>query len=148
ETISPMPAVFYPDYVKRLSGTHVKPLGSKAEMVESVRADIKAFLRDKGCARAVAVWCGSTEGFLPPAPVHETIASFEAGLAKNHPSISNSQIYAWACIKEGVPFANGAPNLTVDFPAATELAKKHDVAIAGKDFKTGQTLMKTVIAPA
>jgi myo-inositol-1-phosphate synthase len=146
--IRPMPGVFYPDYVRRLHGTHVKTASSKAEMVEKVRDDIRAFKRERGCSRAVAVWCGSTEIFIPPGPVHRSIKAFEAGLAANAREISNAQIYAWACIKEGVPFANGAPNLCVDFPAAWDLARERGVATAGKDFKTGQTLMKTVIAPA
>ncbi|EYF08409.1 inositol-3-phosphate synthase [Chondromyces apiculatus] len=145
--VRPMRGVFYPEYVKRLNGTHVKTGTTKADMVEQVREDIRAFKKDNGCSRAVAVWCGSTEVYIEPSNVHQSIAAFEAGLAENHPAISNSQIYAWACIKEGVPFANGAPNLTVDFPAAWELAKEHEVPLAGKDFKTGQTLMKTVIAP-
>jgi myo-inositol-1-phosphate synthase len=139
EAVRPMSAVFYPEYVKRLHGTHVKKGASKADMVEEVRSDIRAFIREKGCSRAVAVWCGSTEVYIPEGAVHQSIASFEEGLRKNDPGISNSQIYAWACLKERVPFANGAPNLTLDFPAAAELA--------GKDFKTGQTLMKTIVAP-
>jgi myo-inositol-1-phosphate synthase len=147
ENVRPMSAVFYPEYVKRLSGTHVKKAATKADMVEEVRADIRGFLKERGCNRAVAVWCGSTEIYSPPTSVHETIAAFEDGLRKNDPGISNSQIYAWACLKEHVPYANGAPNLTVDFPAAWELAKREGVAIAGKDFKTGQTLMKTIVAP-
>ncbi|WP_437777064.1 inositol-3-phosphate synthase [Sorangium sp. So ce1097] len=146
--VTPMRAVFYPDYVRRLHGPHVKAGRSKADMVEQVRDDIRGFVRARGADRAVAVWCGSTEVFIAPSDVHRSVAAFEAGLLSNHPGISNSQIYAWACIKEGVPFANGAPNLTVDFPAAWELARDHGVPIAGKDFKTGQTLMKTVIAPA
>ncbi|WP_437672478.1 inositol-3-phosphate synthase [Sorangium sp. So ce131] len=146
--VSPMRAVFYPDYVRRLHGPHVKSGRSKADMVEQLRDDIRSFVRSRGATRAVAVWCGSTEIFIAPADVHQSVAAFEAGLLANHPAISNSQLYAWACIKEGVPFANGAPNLTVDFPAASELARAHGVPIAGKDFKTGQTLMKTVIAPA
>ncbi len=146
--VRPMAGVFYPDYVKRLHGTHTKSAASKAEMVEKVRDDIRAFKKSSGASRAVAVWCGSTEIYIPEAAVHQSIKAFEAGLAANAREISNSQIYAWACIKEGVPFANGAPNLTVDFPAAWELAREHGVALAGKDFKTGQTLMKTVIAPA
>ena len=145
--IRPMQGVFYPEYVKRLHGTHVKTGASKAEMVEQVREDIRNFKKDNGCSRAVAVWCGSTEVYIEPTDVHQSVSAFERGLAENHPGISNSQIYAWACLKEGVPFANGAPNLTVDFPAASELARKHEVPIAGKDFKTGQTLMKTVVAP-
>jgi myo-inositol-1-phosphate synthase len=146
--VRPMPGVFYPDYVRRLHGTHVKSASSKAEMVEKVRDDICTFKKTNGCSRAVIVWCGSTEIFIPPGAVHESIKSFEAGLLANAREISNAQIYAWAAIKEGIPFANGAPNLCVDFPAAWDLAREHAVATAGKDFKTGQTLMKTVIAPA
>jgi myo-inositol-1-phosphate synthase len=145
--VKPMSAVFYPEYVKRLHGTHVKTGGNKADMVEAIREDIRRFMEEKGCSRAVAIWCGSTEVYIAPGNVHQSIASFEAGLIRNDPGITNSQIYAWACLKERVPYANGAPNLTVDFPAAWELAKQQEVAIAGKDFKTGQTLMKTIIAP-
>ncbi len=143
-----MPGVFYPGYVKRLHGTHVKSATSKADMVEQVREDIRNFKKANGASRAVAVWCGSTEIFIAPAAVHQSIKAFEAGLRTDAREISKAQIYAWAALKEGVPFANGAPNLCVDFPAAWDLAKEHGVAIAGKDFKTGQTLMKTVIAPA
>jgi myo-inositol-1-phosphate synthase len=146
--IRPMRAAFYPEYVKRLSGTHVKEAASKAEMVDRVREDIRRFIADHGCARAVAVWCGSTEIHSVPAPVHRTIRSFEEGLKKSDPAISSSQIYAWACLSERVPFVNGAPHLCTDFPAAEQLARENRVPIAGKDFKTGQTLMKTVIAPA
>jgi myo-inositol-1-phosphate synthase len=148
ERIRPMKAVFHPEFVTRLHGTHVKHGKTKTELVEQVRDDIRAFVKANECTRAVCVWCASTEIFLSPAAVHQSAAAFEQGLLRNDPAISNSQIYAWACIKEGVPFANGAPNLTVDFPAAWELAQRHEVPIAGKDFKTGQTLMKTVIAPA
>jgi len=116
-------------------------------MVEQVREDIRRFKKENGCDRLVAVWCGSTEVYFPPTAVHETIEAFEEGLRNDDPAISNSQIYAWACIKEGVPYANGAPNLSAEFPAAAQLAKEHRVALAGKDFKTGQTLMKTIIAP-
>lgn len=145
--IVPMKGAFYPEYVKRLSGTHVKSASSKADMVDQLRADIVRFRKEKNVDRLVAVWCGSTEIFLSPTAVHESIAAFEEGLRNNDPNISNAQLYAWACLKEGVPFANGAPNLAVDFPAAIELAKETRTPIAGKDFKTGQTLMKTVIAP-
>jgi myo-inositol-1-phosphate synthase len=145
--VKPMKAVFDPAYVRRLDGPHVKR-GSKADLVEQVRADIRAYVRGNECDRAVAVWCGSTEVYLEPTDVHRSIPAFERGLVASDPAIASSQIYAWACIKEGVPFANGAPNLTVDFPAAWQLARDHEVPIAGKDFKTGQTLMKTVIAPA
>ncbi|MGH7272625.1 MAG: inositol-3-phosphate synthase [Polyangiaceae bacterium] len=145
--IHPMKGVFYPNYVKRLHGTHIKSAASKAAMVEQVRDDIRTFKRERGCDRLVAVWCGSTEVYIIASAVHATVVSFEEGLKKDDPAISNAQIYAWACIKERVPFANGAPNLCVDFPAAWELARECRVPIAGKDFKTGQTLMKTILAP-
>ena len=145
--VRPMPGVFYPEYVKRLHGTHMKTAASKAEMVEKVRDDIRTFKEAKGCARTVAVWCGSTEVYLEPTATHQSIKAFEEGLAKSVPEISNAQIYAWACLQEGVPFANGAPNLAVDFPAAWEMSRERQVPIAGKDFKTGQTLMKTTLAP-
>jgi myo-inositol-1-phosphate synthase len=147
EKIVPKPAVFYPEYVKRLNGTHVKKAPTKADMVELLREDIRSFMKEKACGRAVAVWCGSTEIFIQASAVHQSIESFEAGLRKDDPAISSSQIYAWACMKEGVPFANGAPSLCVDFPAAHALAKQTGTPIAGKDFKTGQTLMKTILAP-
>ncbi len=148
EAIHPMKGVFYPEYVKRLNGTHIKRGPSKAAMVEMIRDDVRRFMRDYSCSRAVAVWCGSTEVHAVASAVHRTVESFEAGLAKDDPAISNSQIYAWACMKERVPYVNGAPHLSVDFPAALELARENRVALGGKDFKTGQTLMKTVIAPA
>jgi len=147
EAIHPMSAVFYPEYVKRLHGTNVKKGRTKADMVEALREDIRAFKQKNGVSRAVAVWCGSTEIYAPASEVHQSIARFEKGLLENDPAIANSQMYAWACLKEGVPYANGAPNLTVDLPAAFELAKEHHIPIAGKDFKTGQTWMKTVVAP-
>ena len=147
-TVKPMKGAFYPEYVKRLNGTHIKDAKTKAEQVELLRQDIRNFIKENGCDRAVAVWCGSTEVYLPDGdPVHQSIEAFEQGLRDNHPNIAASQLYAWACILEGVPYANGAPNLSVDFPAVWDLAKKHNVPIAGKDFKTGQTLMKTILAP-
>jgi myo-inositol-1-phosphate synthase len=145
--IKPMPAAFYPEYVKRLNGPNVKRAANKAEMVEQLRQDIRDFIRNNKCDRAVAVWCGSTEIYIEPSEVHSSIEKFEKGLLENDPAISSSMLYGWACIKEGVPFANGAPNLTVDFPAAHELARQMNVAFCGKDFKTGQTLMKTILAP-
>jgi len=145
--IQPMSAAFYPEYVKRLNGTHVKKAKTKADMVEALRQDIRNFKQSSGASRLVAVWCGSTEIYFPASEVHQSVAKFEKGLLENDPGIANSQLYAWACIKEGVPYANGAPNLTVDFPAALELAREHKVAVCGKDFKTGQTWMKTVVAP-
>ncbi len=145
--IRPMAAVFDRAYVRRLDGSNVKQGSTKADLVEQLQHDIRAFMKRNECARAVAIWCGSTEVYLEPTAVHDSIDAFEAGLQANDPQIASSQIYAWACLKEGVPFANGAPNLTVDFPAAWQLARERNVPIAGKDFKTGQTLMKTVIAP-
>jgi myo-inositol-1-phosphate synthase len=147
ERVKPMTAVFDPAYVRRLNGTHVKRGATKADLVEQVRDDIRSFMARNGASRAVCVWCASTEVYQEPAEVHGSIGAFERGLLKNDPAISSSQIYAWACLKERVPFANGAPNLTVDFPAAWQLARENGVPTAGKDFKTGQTLMKTVIAP-
>jgi myo-inositol-1-phosphate synthase len=147
EKIQPMKGAFYPGYVKRLHGTHTKSATSKADMVEQIRDDIRRFKTERGCERLVAVWCGSTEAYITPQAVHADVNSFEKGLGADDPGISNAQLYAWACIKERVPFANGAPNLCVDFPAAWALAREHQVPIAGKDFKTGQTLMKTILAP-
>jgi myo-inositol-1-phosphate synthase len=145
--IEPMSAVFYPEYVKRLSGPNVKTAKTKADLVEAIREDVRNFVKKNGCTRTVAVWCGSTEIYLQAGDVHQSIASFEKGLQNNDPAISNSMIYAWAFLKEGVPFANGAPNLTVDIPAMHELARETQTPVCGKDFKTGQTLMKTILAP-
>jgi len=146
ETIKPMPAVFDNYYVKRLHGTHVKKGKNKLELAEQVREDIRAF--KKKVNRVVMIWCGSTEIFMEPTAVHQSIAAFEKGLEKSDIGIAPSQIYAYAALKEGVPFANGAPNLTVDVPAMIALSKKNAAPICGKDFKTGQTFMKTVLAPA
>ena len=146
ETIKPMPAVFDSYYVKRLHGTHVKQGKNKMELAEQVRDDIRAF--KKKVDRVVMIWTGSTEIFMEPAAVHKSIAAFEKGLEKSDLAIAPSQIYAYAALKEGVPFANGAPNLTVDLPCMVELSKKNAAPVCGKDFKTGQTLMKTVLAPA
>jgi myo-inositol-1-phosphate synthase len=145
--IKPMPAVFSPDYVKRLNGTHVKKANSKMELGEALRDDIRRFMKAEGCSRAVVLWCASTEVYIEPSAVHGDLASFEKGLAESDPAIAPSMIYAWAALKEGVPFANGAPNLTVDIPALEQLARKQGIPVAGKDFKTGQTLLKTTIAP-
>ncbi|MGB0065098.1 MAG: inositol-3-phosphate synthase [Terracidiphilus sp.] len=146
ETIKPMPAVFDSYYVKRLHGTHVKKGKNKMDLAQQVMADIRAF--KKKVNRVVMIWCGSTEIFLEQAPVHQSITAFEKGLEKNDIAIAPSQIYAYAALKEGVPFANGAPNLTVDVPAMVALSKKNAAPVCGKDFKTGQTFMKTVLAPA
>jgi myo-inositol-1-phosphate synthase len=147
QQIKPMKAAFYPEYVKRLNGTHVKSGATKADIVEQLRADIRNFIKSSGADRAVCVWCGSTEIFLEQAEVHQSIKSFEKGLLENDPNIPNSMLYAWACLKEGVPYANGAPNLTVDVPAMLELARETQTPVCGKDFKTGQTFMKTLLAP-
>ena len=145
--IKPMPAVFFPEFVKRLRGENVKTQTSKKELAEAVREDIRRFKKDNGLDRAVAVWCGSTEVYRAAADCHQSLAAFEAGLAANDPAISPSQIYCYACLSENVPYTNGAPNLTEEVPALLELAKKMGMPVAGKDFKTGQTLMKTVVAP-
>src|SRR5580693_4171285 len=146
ETIKPMPAVFDQYYVKRLHGTHVKKGKNKKDLAEQLRADIQAF--KKTVDRVVMIWCGSTEIFLEPTAVHQSIEAFEKGLGDSDIGIAPSQIYAYAALSEGVPFANGAPNLTVDIPALVCLSKKNAAPVCGKDFKTGQTFMKTVLAPA
>jgi myo-inositol-1-phosphate synthase len=147
ETVRPWPAVFEQSWVKNLHGEHVKKGASKAALAEQVIADIRRWKKEAELDRLVAVWCGSTEVYRMPADVHMTLERFEKGLAASDPDISPSQIYAYACLSSGIPFANGAPNLTVDIPAMQELARKMGVPIAGKDFKTGQTLMKTILAP-
>jgi myo-inositol-1-phosphate synthase len=147
EGISPMPGVFNQNYVRRLAGTHVKKGKNKWEMAQQVLEDIEAFRKRTGVSRMVMVWCGSTEVFLKPGEVHESLENFECGLRQDDPAIAPSMIYAYAALKAGIPYANGAPNLTVDIPALMELAKKNAVPICGKDFKTGQTLMKTIVAP-
>ncbi len=145
--IRPMKAVFDQHYVKRLQGSNVKAAPNKMELAEQLRRDIREFREKNGCDRLVMVWCGSTEIFIRPSDVHATVASLEKGLKENHPDIPSSMIYAYAAIKEGVPYANGAPNLSADVPALIQLANEHNVPICGKDFKTGQTLMKTILAP-
>lgn len=145
--VKPMPAVFDQEYVKRLSGTNVKQGKNKFELAEQLMADITEFKRKNKCARLVIVWCASTEVFIKEHGVHKTLASFEKAMRENHKAIAPSMIYAYAALKSGVPFANGAPNLTVDIPALRQLAEQNNVPVCGKDFKTGQTLMKTLIAP-
>jgi len=148
ESINPMPAVFDQNFVKRLSGTHIKKGKTKMDLADQLREDIHRFKKAHNADRLVMIWCGSTEVYIEPGPVHQSLESFERGLKENDPAISPSMIYAYAAINEGVPFGNGAPNLTVDIPALLELSKQKKVPISGKDFKTGQTLMKTVLAPA
>jgi myo-inositol-1-phosphate synthase len=147
EGIKPWPAVFNQAYVKNLSGPNVKPEASHLELVEAVRADIRAFKEKTGASRCVMIWCASTEAYLQPGDVHASLKDFENGLKNNDPRIPPSMLYAYAALTSGVPYINGAPNLTVDMPAMVELAGEHRVPIAGKDFKTGQTLMKTILAP-
>jgi myo-inositol-1-phosphate synthase len=145
--IRPMQAVFDRQYVKRLDGPNVKKGASKKELAEQLRADIRTFKRDHDLDRLVLVWCGSTEVYMTESPAHATPESFERALEQSDPSIPSSMIYAYAAIMEGVPYANGAPNLSADVPALVTLAQRNNVAVTGKDFKTGQTLIKTVIAP-
>ena len=147
EQIKPMKAVFDQNYVKKLHGTHVKKAKTKFDYAHQLMDDIGNFKKLNNLDRMVMVWCASTEIFLTKDPVHETIESFEKAMKENHPAIAPSMIYAYASIASGVPFANGAPNLTVDIPALVEFAKQKNVPIGGKDFKTGQTLMKTLLAP-
>lgn len=146
ESIEPMKAVFDPHYVKNLQGVHVKA-GTRMDWVRETMADIDAFIARTGVSRVVMLWCGSTETFTEISDVHRTLEAFEKGLEANDPRIAPSMIYAYAALKKGIPYLNGAPNLTVDTPALMELAKRNRVPIGGKDFKTGQTLMKTIIAP-
>lgn len=147
QEIHPWKAVFDQNYVKKLSGEHVKEADTKYDYAQMLVEDIQQFRESNRLDRMVVVWCASTEIFMKPHPVHETIESFEKAMKENHQAIAPSMIYAYASIASGVPFANGAPNLTVDIPALTEFARQKDVPIAGKDFKTGQTLMKTILAP-
>lgn len=143
----PMPAVFDKKFVRKLSGKHLKSGKTKMDLAAQLIDDIKKFKKDNQLDRLVMVWCGSTEAYIRASRVHSTLENFEGGLEDNHPEIAPSMIYAYAAIKCGVPYANGAPNLSVDIPALIDLARKKRVPIAGKDFKTGQTLMKTILAP-
>jgi len=147
QAIKPIPAVFDQYYVKRLSGANVKPGKSKREWAEVLRKDIRDFKTSNGCDRLVIVWCASTEIFILPGATQQTLAAFEKAMDANDVTIAPSMLYAWAALMEGVPFANGAPNLTLDFPALEQLALDTKVAIGGKDFKTGQTMLKTVLSP-
>ncbi|HKK92765.1 MAG TPA: inositol-3-phosphate synthase [Longimicrobiales bacterium] len=147
KTIEPMPAAFDTNYVKKLDGPNVKTAANKKELAEQIREDIRRFREEQGCDRLVMVWCGSTEIFLRSGAAHESIEAFEAAMEANDDQIAPSMLYAYAAIMEDVPYANGAPNLSADIPALEQLAKERGVPIAGKDFKTGQTLMKTILAP-
>jgi myo-inositol-1-phosphate synthase len=145
--LKPMPAVFDQAYVKKLKGTNVKKGATKRDLAEQLRDDIRQFKKASGVSRTVCVWCASTEIFIRPGAAHRSLKAFERAMERNDDAIAPSMLYAWACLMEEVPFANGAPNLTVDIPALQELAREREVPIAGKDFKTGQTLLKTVLAP-
>ena len=147
EGLQPWPAVFKREFVKNLNGPNVKPQISHMELVEALKSDIDTFKRESKVSRCVMIWCASTEVYLKPGDVHASLDKFEQGLKNNDPSISPSMLYAYAALTSGIPFVNGAPNLTVDIPAMVELADQFAVPIAGKDFKTGQTLMKTILAP-
>ncbi|MEE9402765.1 MAG: inositol-3-phosphate synthase [Desulfobacteria bacterium] len=147
EGLEPWPAVFDQTFVKNLDGPNVKPQAPHLELVEAIKADIEAFRHQHGVSRCVMIWCGSTEAYLKPGEVHASLSNFEEGLENNDPNISPSMLYAYAALTSGIPYINGAPNLTVDIPAMVELTNQCDVAIAGKDFKTGQTLIKTILGP-
>ena len=145
--IEPMKAAFSQDYVKRLNGPNVKKAKNKFDLAQQIKEDIQTFKKKSGASRLVMVWCGSTEIFMAPHEVHRDVKSFEKAMKENHTAIAPSMLYAYAALTSGVPFANGAPNLTVDIPAMHQLAQENGLPICGKDFKTGQTLMKTVLAP-
>jgi myo-inositol-1-phosphate synthase len=147
EAIRPWPGVFEQAYVRNLHGKHIKSAPTKMHLAEAVMRDIETFVGRHGLQRAVMIWCGSTEVYHEAGPIHETLEAFERGLKANAPEIAPSMIYAYAALVSGIPFANGAPNLTVDIPALVELAQKRRLPIAGKDLKTGQTWLKTILAP-
>jgi len=147
EQIKPWPAVFDRHYVKRLDGPNVKKGKNKLELANQLREDMQRFKQEHGLSRLVMVWCGSTEIYLTESPAHASIEAFEKALEANDPAIPSSMVYAYAAIKEGIPYANGAPNLSADVPALIQLAAQTETPLAGKDLKTGQTLIKTVIAP-
>ncbi|HTK28908.1 MAG TPA: inositol-3-phosphate synthase [Vicinamibacterales bacterium] len=147
EQIRPWPAVFDQRYVKRLDGPNVKKGRNKKDLAEQVVADIRAFKERNQLDRLVMVWCGSTEVFMTEGPAHQSVEAFERAHEANDPSIPSSMVYAYAAIREGIPYANAAPNLTADVPALVELAARTKSPLAGKDLKTGQTLIKTIIAP-
>src|SRR5246127_1158951 len=146
-SVTPRSAVFDHNYVKKIDGPNVKKGKTKMDLAEQVRADIRDFRKTSGASRLITIWCGSTESYIEPTAAHQSLKSFEKALTQNDKNIAPSMIYAYASLMEGVPFANGAPNLTVDIPAMHELSREHESPICGKDFKTGQTLIKTILAP-
>jgi myo-inositol-1-phosphate synthase len=147
EPIVPMTAVFDRRFVKKLDGPHVKRGANLWELAEALKEDIRTFQLASGAQRLVMIWCASTETYLTPGPVHQSLAAFEQGLKRSDPTIAPSMVYAYAALSLGIPYANGAPNLSADIPALEELARQTGSPLAGKDFKTGQTLMKTILAP-
>ena len=147
QQLKPLPAVFRKEFVKNLDGTNIKRQKKHLDLVEALKDDINSFRKKNDIDRCIMIWCASTESYLAPQDVHSSIAKFEKGLKNNDPMIPPSMIYAYAAITSGIPYINGSPSLTVDVPAMIQLAKKHEVPISGKDFKTGQTLMKTILAP-
>ncbi len=147
ESLKPMKAVFDQNYVKKLSGDHVKPTSSKRDLINLLIEDIQEFKKKHQLTNIVIIWCGSTEIFIRTGEIHQSLDVFDRAIDSNHPDVAPSMLYAYAALKSGVPFINGAPNLTVDFPAMLELADKMHMPVSGKDFKTGQTLMKTILAP-
>jgi myo-inositol-1-phosphate synthase len=147
EQIRPWPAVFDQRYVKRLDGPNVKKGKNKRDLAEQVMEDIRRFKEEQNLDRLVMVWCGSTEVFMTASEAHQSMTAFERALEENDPSIPSSMVYAYAAIRMGIPYANAAPNLTADVPALVELAAHTKAPLAGKDLKTGQTLIKTIIAP-
>jgi myo-inositol-1-phosphate synthase len=147
EKIKPMKAVFDHEYIRRIDGPNVKKGGTKMDKAQMLMDDIREFQKSTGVARTIMIWCASTEVFHRPSEVHQTLKNFEAGMMKDDPEIAPSQVYAYAALKMGVPYANGAPNLTTDTPALLDLARENNLPVCGKDFKTGQTFMKTLLAP-
>ena len=147
QSVKPRKAVFDHNFVKKIDGPNVKKGKNKMELAEQVREDIRDFKKSSGANRLITIWCGSTETFIQPSAAHQSVKAFEKALMQKDENIAPSMIYAYASLIEGVPFANGAPNLTVDFPAMHELSREHEAPICGKDFKTGQTLIKTILAP-
>ncbi len=147
EAIKPWPAVFDQKYVKRLMGTNIKTGANKLELAEQVREDIRRFKETRELDRVVMIWCGSTEIFLTSGDAHQSVEAFEAAMQSNDDAIASSMVYAYAALKEGIPYANAAPNLSADFPALDQLAIDNGSPVCGKDLKTGQTLIKTIIAP-
>jgi myo-inositol-1-phosphate synthase len=147
QKITPRKAVFDHNYVKKIDGPNVKKGKNKMDLAEQVREDIRQFKKTSGASRLITIWCGSTESFIQPTAVHQSVKALEKAFQQNDENIPPSMIYAYASLKEGVAFANGAPNLTVDVPAMHELSREHEAPICGKDFKTGQTLIKTILAP-